>query len=141
MHYQGSQSIALALVEIVDGVLASVPTRGRLVVLNPANAGEDLSERWDLDRGAYVAFVDGMKTLRDELDAITERQSFESLARLFGPLFGEELTKVVLREYGREHDPSRTGAPLYSRRNSGIIERAATIAPVVPMARHTFYGE
>jgi hypothetical protein len=61
-HYNGDQSVNAALMNVLDGIVASFSANGngRLVVLNPTNSKEDLSERWDEVPDAYKAFASGI---------------------------------------------------------------------------------
>jgi len=71
-HYGGEQSIIQALASIAEGINGSIPSQGRLVVTNPANAEEDLSDRWK-DPIVYEAFLHGMR--ESQLPGSLERRS------------------------------------------------------------------
>ncbi len=135
-HYDGAESPVIALHRIVEGIVAAIPPYGRLVVLNPRNPREDLSERWDNDRAAYAAFVEGMVELRDQLRALESDSGLPRIAKSLAPIIGEDLTKRVITEQA---------TTVEGRRNSGQLRVGGAGALVTvggtPIPRNTFYGD
>src|SRR5207245_1201877 len=64
-HYHGEQSICEGLLFVLNRIvdaIANAHQRGvRLVVCNPSNPAEDLSERWDTAPVSYQMFTAGIQ--------------------------------------------------------------------------------
>jgi hypothetical protein len=134
-YYAGEESPLLALTRIVDQIVGSIPMYGRLVVLNPRNVREDLSERWDNDRKAYDAFVDGMIELRDQLRAIETSASLPRIAKSLGPVVGDDIVTRVITDQGNFVQSQREADRL---RVTGT--GALTTVSGTPLTKNTFYG-
>src|SRR5262249_1555277 len=64
-HYRYQESVNDALTGVLNNLVTSLPASGRrLVVLNPTNQKEDLSERWDENPGAYELFISSIITFQ-----------------------------------------------------------------------------
>lgn len=138
-YFSGQMHPFEALRSIVARVNESIPQNGRLVVLNPANPLEDLSERWDDDPDSYRAFVRSMKDLNQRLAAVTESVGIPESTRELERLFGVDPVQTALRSHARALQERRSaGAAAVNR--SGTLT-AVSLPGAVPVARHTFYGE
>lgn len=66
--YNGEQSVSKALTSVLEGIVRYIEdARGRgrrLHVPNPSSEKENLSERWDANPSAYLAFERGMREFR-----------------------------------------------------------------------------
>jgi hypothetical protein len=138
MHFQGHQSLVESAAVIVLGILDSLPAYGRLVVRNPANSEEDLSDRWNEPR-AYIAFVHGMRVLYNELQEIRLAANVVDASRRIKRLFGEDVTVRVFDEQMAEAEPFRSSGRL-------LVTSAASLTTVpalarVPVQQNTFYGD
>jgi len=139
-HYSGQVNPLQALVSVVTRIRAAIPSNGRLVVLNPANPLEDLSERWDNEPLAYRAFVQGINELDNQLAQLSRAQGIESLKRQLGVLFGPDTAASAVRQQGQAVAAARAN----HRLSVSAVEGALTTAPAtssVPIRGHTFYGE
>ncbi len=138
-HYGGEEFVNQALEGIVDRIVAALPAFGRLVILNPSNLQEDLSERWDEKSGAYQAFVSGLRELQATWKQLNQQRGMANIQAVLQQLFGEELAKAVVVEQTKAVDSLRPQQSLGVRRGSGTL--AGLSAAVVPIPRNTFYGE
>ena len=137
-HYSGEARPFEALRAIVAKVNASIPQYGRLIVLNPANPLEDLSERWDGEPDAYKAFVRSMSELSFQLSAISETVGIPGSTREIERVFGAEPVQKALRSHALALEERRSaGATAVTR--AGVLI-ATGLPETVPVARHTFYG-
>jgi Second Messenger Oligonucleotide or Dinucleotide Synthetase domain len=139
--YRGEQSVALAMESILRDIAelanTSVP---RLVVLNPSNPNEDLSERWSREAGTYNEFVAAMNDLRGQWHALLHTRGIDKVAKALERMFGEELTKQIIEKQARDVEGARARNQLGITRTSGIITGVSG-SSVVPIRRNTFYGE
>jgi hypothetical protein len=139
-NYRGTQSVGLSLFEILQGIVGQIPPHRRLVVLNPVNAQEDLSEKWDKNQQAYEAFCVAVRNLCASVQQLFEPQPLDKLCKRLGALFGEDVSSEVVKHHARSLEESRSGNNLHVRRHSGVLTSvaAATTTRVRP---HTFYGD
>jgi len=136
--YRGERSLSKAMASILGGIVQLINSSradgSRLLVLNPSNSAEDLSERWDEDRSAYAAFEKGIRDLSRQWSQLVARGGNVN-AELEG-LFGEPV-KTVLVKRAKRFQMARTAG------GSGITSAGRIVpaaAATVPMRRNTFYG-
>src|SRR5439155_11720784 len=108
-YYRGERSVARALGSILTGISHAVRTiRPRLVVLNPSNPKEDLSERWDSAPKAYLEFVNGITELEEQWSQLLQATGIPNVTRILEKLFGEEIAKQVVEKQAREIQAARS---------------------------------
>lgn len=139
--YGGESSISAAMSRILSNIVAATrSSRPRLVVLNPTNPHEDLSERWDAEPAAYREFVN----YSGELDAVWTQmlrlQGIQKLTMALKQLFGEEIATGAVEGQTREIEAARSRKQLGMHKASGIIT-SASAPSAVPIRANTFYGE
>jgi hypothetical protein len=138
-HYSRQDSVNDALLAILDGIVASLPTQGRLVVRNPSNSKEDLSERWDRHPEAYRAFVKEISHFASQWRQLNTHQGIPQIATLLEQLFGESLAKNVIGEQAEFMEAERKAGRLAVGASGGAI--VSTWTPhSTPIRRNTFYG-
>ncbi|QED28460.1 hypothetical protein FRD01_14695 [Microvenator marinus] len=108
----------------------------RLVVCNPTNANEDLSERWETNRDAYDAFCSGIHEFHDRWARVLRKTQTEAVEEL-SELFGESVTHDSLNEQTRLIEDARSDGKLNVNK-SGLIGLAAAVN--VPVRKNTFFG-
>jgi hypothetical protein len=139
-HYGGERSVNEALTNVLDGIVASLSAngKGRLIVLNPTNPREDLSERWDEVPDAYNAFVSGIISFRKAWNNITQQYGIPSVSAGLTALFGEEITKSVVTEQAETIEKFRREKKLAVQRSSGILAAASPSSHLIKP--NTFHG-
>ena len=139
--YRGEQSVSRAmegiLVEISVLIQSSWP---RLVVQNPKNAEEDLSERWDDNPKGYAEFVSGITEFGEQWKALSQTRGIDRVTRALEHLFGENVAKRVVEKQARDIEAARALNELGMKKGSGIVTSVLS-GSVVPIPRNTFYGE
>jgi hypothetical protein len=139
--YRGEQSVSQGMGKILAGISDLARSSSpRIVVLNPMNREEDLSERWDTVPGAYQAFLNGIREFDAQWKALTQTRGIEKIASALERFFGEELAKTAVEDQIREIEGARKRDELGMRKGSGIITGLAGTG-VIPVPRTTFYGE
>jgi len=139
-HCGGHASLAVALLNILEGIVAHIPPQGRLIVLNPVNPEEDLSERWSQDPEAYASFVSGIRSFLQGVQKLFMQRPLDGLCKELGKLFGEDVSKFVVKLHAEALERNRTNNDLHVRKHSGVLVGAGGAATVVPVRPHTFYG-
>jgi hypothetical protein len=137
LNYVGELHPVQALFAIVQRINRSIPAFGRLVVCNPANPHEDLSERWDGNPEAYSAFVSTMRELEGDL-AELQRPGMPAASKRLERLFGET-APTAIREQAEAVERVRRSSELGITRTGAIA--VVTAGGVVPVRRNTFYGK
>jgi hypothetical protein len=137
--YDGSQSLIETLINVADKIVGAIPSVGRLVVHNPANSEEDLSERW-IDEDIYRGFAEGMKVLRSQVHQLRAASNIQEAAKLIESMFGETVAKSALSEQYRElNEIKEAGALRIKPSSAGRL--TTSVAAAIPVARHTFFGD
>jgi len=136
--YKGEGSVSAALSSILDAVVEAVAfahLQGkRLLVLNPSNPAEDLSERWE-NSEAYRAFKLGIHQLRDDWKAILHSTS--GIHQALEGLFGEPVRRALIKQAHRLQE-ARKRSDL-GIRSTGIISSLAS--GTMPIPSNTFHGD
>jgi len=139
-HYNGEPSVGLALTNCLARIVETLPPTGeRLIVWNPTNPEEDLSERWDEKPAAYEAFVSGISSLNKRWQELQHYRG-QKLTTTLEQLFGEDETRSALKEQAEYVTKARSDLQL------GVARRTGLLVPIsrpdsIPLRRNTFYGE
>lgn len=141
-HYRGGSSVSDAILEILDGILLEIANAGmnRIVVLNPTNSREDLSERWDVDPDAYRIFIDWVTTLRAKWVALLGKSGIHNIKLDLEEMFGERIAREIIDERMKEIDAERRAGGLAVERGSGLIVPATVSSANAAVRHNTFYG-
>jgi hypothetical protein len=138
-HYRGEDSVSLAVTTILSGIrqaVAEAEARGsRLIVLNPSNPAEDLSERWDGSPEAYAAFKAGIAEFEKTWRGVVEAGG--NVSQTLEKLFGEPVKAAVLSQAKRLQE-ARLGNNL-SIGSAGLIGTGALAT--IPVKPNVFYGQ
>jgi hypothetical protein len=137
LHYSGEQSTLDALQNIASRILDNIPSSGRLHVLNPMNLREDFSESWNEGAPPYLAFVNFIRDLNQELQSLRNARGIHNVKTILQRLFGEEVTNSVVEDEVRK----LSGA----RQTNTLAIALGTLTRLVPnqgtpVPRHTYHG-
>lgn len=133
--YQGQSSTAQAIHDVL-GAINEMATPLGLVVRNPANNQEVLSEQW-LIGSAYGRFRQWMQWFFAEWNKVLIPRGIQETERQLSTLFGEDLVSAALRKQVSDVEFLRKSGKLNIAR-SGLITAAPGILNVRP---NTFYGD
>jgi hypothetical protein len=140
LHYQGELSVASGLKRILEAVVASLPPSDqRLIVLNPTNPKEDLSERWNDKPEAYKVFVEWIKKFRQTWSLVESATNKVNLSNILGAMFGEEVTNESFREQAAFMEKARRDKLIGVSQGTGLITLDSPIR--IPIRENTFYGK
>lgn len=140
LHYRGERSVNEALRNILDGIVASLPQRGeRLMVLNPTNPKEDLSERWDDKPESYQAFVSGILAFQRAWRDLNGTRGISEVCAALSRLFGEDPTKTAVREQALIVQRLRGDRQLGVKKGSGLLASGSSTAAIV-VPPNIFHG-
>lgn len=141
-YYRGGTSASDAVLEILDGMLNAIANAGlnRLVVTNPTNANEDLSERWDADPGSYRIFVNWVTDFRSKWVELLGKSGIHNIKADLEDMFGERIAREIIDERMREIDAERRAGGLAVERGSGLIVPITVSSNNAAVRRNTFFG-
>ena len=140
-NYLGQQSVNETLLVILEGIVASLPRDGsRLVVLNPMNEKEDLSERWDGDPKLYKEFKEWIIEFRDQWRAVNRATGLPASTPILRDLFGKERVDSAIEYQAKAFGSMRESGNLGVEKATGIITSVKS-AGTVPVRPNNFYGE
>lgn len=132
-----NETISVALKEIIK----KIPSSGqRLVVLNPTNKDEDLSERWKGDQILYKMFTKWIMTFDGLWVELNSAKGIQNVSKILEKMFGETVTIEAIREQSEIIEKARKENSLRISLPSGILT-SYTGVKTTPIERNTFYGE
>ena len=138
-NYRGQASVAESLSCVLDGIwkeiLNAQQRQSRVIVLNPSNPQEDLSERWEDNPEAYDNFVNGIAHLRREWHSITAGKG--NVHASLEELFGETVRTVIRRRAEAMQEMRKAGQVGVNRLGSLAVASGPGVIAVRP---NTFHG-
>jgi hypothetical protein len=139
--YHGNPSPTVALLQVLEAIISAIADEPgeRLIVLNPTNENEDLSERWENQPELYQTFVDWIHGFRQDLQDLTEVRGLHNVEAKLKEMFGENLTKGVMAEFAEQIDIKRRNGSLAVAKGTGLIV-PATVAHSTTVKPNTFHG-
>jgi hypothetical protein len=139
--YADELSVPEALTGILDRIVQAIPTDGtRLIVRNPSNDKEDLSEKWGENPRAYSAFTTGMRSFLRSWKALIATQGIPEVTVALSMIFGEELTRRVVEEQAEALQKARKKMQVNFDTRSKSLVGVAGIS-TIPVRPTTFFGE
>jgi hypothetical protein len=125
-HHTGTTSVIDALESILSGIKSDIElsrARGekRLMVLNPTNKEEDLSERWDSNPRLYPIFVDWVSNFIAALRSLRQQPGLPEISKQLETMFGEKTTKAVVEDYVKRVSNLRDAGSLATAYTTGLI--------------------
>jgi len=137
--YQGEQSIGLSLALTLERILLAIEaSKPRMVVVNPSNGHEDLSERWNSE-AEYALFCARIREFHATWTQLRQQRGIPQVAAVLEKLFGEDVTNYALTEYASDLSKARSQGQLTAKKGSGMLG-AFTSGSVVQVRPNTFYG-
>jgi hypothetical protein len=137
--YGGEESVSDAVTAILAGIVRAVDTADsngmRIVVRNPSNELEDLSERWDENPAGYRSFCAGVRKLEKDWRAIVHggRETNKELELLFG----EYVRTVLIKQARRLQETRKAGGLAVA--STGAI--AAIGSGAKQISQNVFHGD
>jgi hypothetical protein len=142
----------LSLARMLHGHFARYQQAGKLIhVANPRCPEDVFSDRWPAHLAEQAVFVRDLEVLVTELESLEVETDLEALQTVFSRLFGEELSKALVREFADRSGRAIDNGTLRSHRTSGRIDLAGsgilsggvdaiTRATTRTASKHTFFG-
>jgi hypothetical protein len=139
-YYARESSLGEGLSGILRRIVENLPAPGDvLVVRNPANSSEVLSEKWNQTPALYAAFTRGITEFVKTWDSIRSTGSIPAVTKILERLFGEEIARTVVAEQAESIQATRNAGKLQVRNSSGLIGSLGGSKGTL-VQRNTFHG-
>lgn len=144
--YNGNDSVTDTLSIVLDRIFNDLKdkekTRGRIIVLNPANPKEDLSERWDSHPERYREFVNFIEDFRVQWSEVEQSRGVHNLTLVLNQMFGETVTSDALRDQVAFVEKARGMEKLGIVRKTGTLTTLGLATKGTTLVKgNTFFGE
>lgn len=141
LYYNGEESIFLTVENIVNQIRANtLYMPKRIKVLNPVNAEEDFTDKWENEPKYYDAFKAFSEHLYKEWQELKKENGIITEARILKGLFGDDLYLNAQNSQANLIEKSRNSNQLGINRNTGTIGSLGAAA-TVPIKTNTFFGD
>lgn len=138
--YSGQSSVNETISHILNTLLNLLPKHGeRLVVLNPTNLKEDLSERWDEHPELYKSFLSFINDFKANWGYLNQLSGIHETAKELKTMFGEDIINQTLKEQAEYMEKARKNNDL-AVLGSGLLVVASKEKNTIPIKSNTFYG-
>jgi Second Messenger Oligonucleotide or Dinucleotide Synthetase domain len=140
-YYNGEDSIFLAVENIVNQIRTNtfnIPVR--IKVLNPINAEEDFTDKWESEPKYYEAFKAFCDHLYKQWQELKKENGIITESRILKDLFGDDLYMQAQTSQADVIDKARNSNQL------GINKKTETLgalgaATITPIKSNTFFGD
>lgn len=136
--YNKELLITAALSNVVDGILEEARiTPGPIMVLNPTNPKECLSEKWIEKPDRYHSFIKALAQFRKEWGALFHVSGLHNITTGLNGLFGEDVVKESVKDFGKAMQTNRKADTIGINQGGTLLGLGAAITAIKP---NTFYG-
>jgi hypothetical protein len=140
-YYQGEDSIFDTVNNIITTIITHVNQPiGRLKILNPVNAEENFTDKWDNDFEYYEAFKRFAKHLYNEWQKLKIQHGVLNEGTILKGLFGDDVFTKAQTKQSILIEELRNRKSLGAARNTGILSSLAT-PRVASLKTNTFFGD
>lgn len=137
LQYRGEESVCRAFGALLQRIRTLASAGTPIVVKNPTNEDECLSELWDKRADAYSEFLAWLDWLDWKWSSITANNALSDLPERAGAIFGERnvLVGALTAEVEKAGRVRHSGNMFVGR--TGLISVGGGVSPVM---RNTFHG-
>lgn len=141
--YSGEDSIY----DTVDGIITKIRTNissspnKRIQVLNPVNADEDFTDKWEDEPGYYTAFQNFCHFLYKEWQALKKENGVIEEGKVLKGLFGDDIYVNAQKNQTERLEKMRKNKTLGVDRKTGVLSALGAAAVTTPVKSNTFFGE
>jgi hypothetical protein len=98
MAYKHEVSVNDSLTDILSDISNKIESaHPRIVIKNPVNSSEDITEAWDRNMAAYDSFCEWIFIFKEKWQKVNSSKDMDTIAALLQSMFGE-LVNTVIRE-------------------------------------------
>lgn len=138
--YNGESSIFDSIDSIITGIQNKInASSGKIKVVNPVNAMEDFTDKWDSEKQYYEHFKKFCLFLYSEWQKLKLENGVVAESAIFKNLFGEDLFNKAQSNQTLLIEEMRKAGSLNINRSTGsILSSASVISSTIKP--NTFYG-
>ncbi len=139
--YQGEESIF----DTVDNIITTIRTKinqpiGRLKIVNPVNAEEDFTDKWDDEPEYYEAFKKFANHLYNEWQKLKMQNGVLEEGIIMKGLFGNDIFRKAQTSQTERIEALRISKDLGVTRNTGMLTSASSVGTAA-IKSNTFFGK
>jgi hypothetical protein len=145
--YKQQNSINSTLTVILNNISEMTnSTYPRLIVKNPVNESEDLTEAWDKNKIAYDAFCEWIDEFKIKWHEVNTSTDMNTIAPLLYKMFGE-LAYAVIKEQAMRVSEARNSRQLSVTNKTATLQfnnlnnSSMNKAPITGITFNTFFGD
>lgn len=139
-YYQGEDSIFDAVNNIITNIRTHVNQPiGRLIILNPVNAEEDFTDKWDDEPEYYEAFKKFANHIYNEWQKLKMHQGVLNEGVILKGLFGDDVFTKAQTNQSMLIEELRKSKSLATTRNTGILSSVSSLG-ATSVKSNTFFG-
>lgn len=148
--YNGQGSVNKTITEILKELTQSLNTNKEIIVINPMNEKEILSERWDDDQLLYEKFVKFINEFNIQWTNLNniKNEGIVETSKLLKAMFGEEpINKSLIKQaklnenYRKMNKLGITSTGLLAVSTVTGVSTEAASKEIIPVKKNTFYGD
>lgn len=120
--------------------------KSKVHVANPTCDTDVLTDRWPSTLDEQNLFTDDLVDLVEQLESLLDKPTMAKCSEVFSHLFGENVTKVVVRDFVEKYRDSANDGKLFhdgmglAAGASGLLLNESK-GSATPIKRHTDFGE
>lgn len=138
-NYKKELLVTESLTTVVSGIVNEINNASEpLVVLNPSNLKECLSEKWIKEVASYNLFMKSFKEFKQKWEELFLVSGISEISLRLEKLFGEKVVKPAVKEYAQTFESLRQSGKLGVDKKTGILSSISSSAMLVK--KNTFYG-
>ncbi|MEM1098105.1 MAG: nucleotidyltransferase [Planctomycetota bacterium] len=142
-HYTGQTFCTDALLESLDGIIATCPRSRPIVVRNPVDPSEDFTRSWTPKQG--WAFLDFVEDFRERISRLIRTSDLGSISEQLTDLFGVgprggDIGPLALKQYGENVRRKRDRHELGLKGSGAITVLTPNADTACKVSKNTFFG-
>jgi hypothetical protein len=139
-YYQGENSIFDTVNNIITTIITHVnQPKGRLKILNPVNAEEDFTDKWDDDSEYYEEFKRFARHLYNEWQKLKMQHGVINEGVILKGLFGDDVFTKAQTKQSMLIEELRKSKSLGAERKTGILSSINSLG-AASLKTNTFFG-
>lgn len=139
--YEGEESVFETVDNIITKILSKVnQPLSRFKVLNPVNAAEDFTDKWETEPKYYEAFKKFVNHLHGEWQKLKQDHGIPEEGNILKGLFGNDVFNKAQTGQTAVLEGLRKSNSLGAIRRNGVLSAASAVGTATIKA-NTFFGE
>ena len=139
LHYDESYSEFNTIKNILKNILKVIQqTDGVLVIYNPSNDDEEITECWKNDEVRYNKFCDFIKSFIEKWNKLEKESDYEKIREILDEMFDENVGQTVVLEQAIYMAEQRRKENL-AVSTTGVLTNQKDSS--VPVRKNNFFGE